>query len=108
MTTTPETHTIQLAAPIQREGGPVEALSLRRPVAGELRGLKVSDLIQGDISAVIAVLPRIATPFLTEQESAGIDPMDLGEIAGTIAGFFMTPAQKEQVRQLTGQGSPTG
>lgn len=105
---TTETHTIQLASPIQREGGPLATLALRRPVAGELRGLKVSDLIQGDISAVIAVLPRISSPFITEQEAASIDPADLGEIAGTIAGFFMTPAQKEQVRQMTGQSSPTG
>ena len=105
---TTETHTIELTSPIKREAGPLAALALRRPVAGELRGLKVSDLIQGDISAVIAVLPRISSPFITEQEAAGIDPADLGEIAGTIASFFMTPAQKEQVRQMTGQSSPTG
>jgi hypothetical protein len=55
---TPAPDAIVLEQPIKREAGDVTRITLRKPLAGELRGIKVGDLINGDVSSVLAVLPR--------------------------------------------------
>lgn len=98
----PTTTEITMVEPIQRESGSIEKLTLRKPCAGELRGLKIGDLITGETTAVLTVLPRIVEPVLTPPEINGLSCEDLAEIAGTIAGFFLTPAQKAMVQEMTG------
>lgn len=93
---------VLLEEPIEREGGRIEALTLRKPRAGELRGLKVGDLATGDIAAVIDVLPRISDPFITQAEAADLSMPDISEIAGTIMGFFMTQDQMAYAREMLG------
>lgn len=99
---TPVTITVTLEQPIPRESGPVTALQLRKPKAGEMRGLKVGDLFNGEVTAVLALLPRIATPFITDAEANELASEDLAEIAGTVTGFFMTAAQKALVAKMFG------
>lgn len=93
---------ITLHRPIPREGGDVTELTLREPDSGELRGLKVGDLFNGDTGSVITLLPRITTPYITVQEAEKLSLADIGEIAGTVTGFFMTPAQKALVAKMQG------
>jgi len=102
MTTTTETVTIDLTVPIQREGEPVDRLFLRKPKAGELRGLKVEDLFATDVNTLFALLPRICTPFLTPQEIDDLESEDLLEIAGAVKGFFMPAAMKEAMAKVLG------
>jgi len=97
------TAAVTLVEPIERDSGDICEITLRKPVAGELRGVKLGDLITGEVGAVITVLPRICDPFITEQEAARIGSEDIAEIAGTIAGFFMTAAQKAMAAQMMGQ-----
>jgi hypothetical protein len=87
--------TITLEEPICRDGGKVTELRLRKPRGGDLRGMKVGELMNGDVNTIIAVLPRISDPFITEAEAADLSAEDMAEIAGTLRGFFMTAAQKE-------------
>lgn len=95
--------TITLVEPIIREGGVnVESITLRKPNAGELRGLKVPDLVNGDVNTVIALLPRIASPVISQDEAETLDLEDFGEIAGAVFGFFMNPEAKRKIAQLTG------
>lgn len=94
--------TVTLGQPVQREGGEVSAITLRKPDTGNLRGLKLTDVMQSDVNAMITLLPRISDPFLTEAEISALDPADFAELAGTILGFFMSPAQKALVAQMTG------
>lgn len=93
--------TVTLQDPIEREGGPVSKLTLRKPRAGELRGMKLSELVTADIGAVIDLLPRISDPFITQQEAAGLSSEDIAEIAGTIVGFFLNQAQRAAVQQMS-------
>lgn len=102
----PVTVAIDLNEPIEREGGTVGRLLLRQPRAGELRGLSVKDLATSDAAAVIALLPRICDPYITEAEAADLCMQDFAEVAGTIVGFFMSPAQKALVEQMTGASPP--
>lgn len=95
--------TIPLVAPIIREGGVnVETLTLRKPNAGELRGLKVPDVVNGDVNTIIALLPRIASPVISQDEAETLDLEDFGEIAGAVFGFFMNREAKAKIAQLTG------
>lgn len=98
-----KTAQLVLENPIPREGGDLSAISLRKPAAGELRGLNATALMQGDITAVITLLPRISDPFITESEAAALEAEDIMEAAGLIVGFFMTRAQRMMVEQMTGR-----
>lgn len=99
---TPTTALITLSEPIARTGGDVAVLTLRKPRAGELRGLKVPDLATGDVDAILRVLPRIATPFITDAEAANLAADDLAQIAGNMIGFFMSQAEKAQMAAMMG------
>lgn len=96
-------HTITLVAPIIREGGVnVDTLTIRKPNAGELRGLKVPDVVNGDVNTIIALLPRIASPVISQDEAETLDLEDFGEIAGAVFSFFMNQQAKAKIAQLTG------
>ncbi|EWC40197.1 phage tail assembly protein [Stutzerimonas stutzeri] len=79
---------IALSAPIKRGDTEITEIVLRKPASGELRGLKLTDLLNGDVSATIRLVPRISQPSLTEQEVAAMDPADLYDCADEIAGFL--------------------
>ena len=69
-------NTLTLSKAVTRDGKPVTAITLREPSAGELRGIKLFDLVQGDTGALIDLLPRISTPALTKQEALGLSLRD--------------------------------
>ncbi|ERI50492.1 hypothetical protein N878_08530 [Pseudomonas sp. EGD-AK9] len=85
---------IELVAPVVRGKTKVASITLRRPGSGELRGLKLGDLVQGDVNAVLRLLPRISQPTLAEQEVAAMDPYDLTRCADEISVFLQVPPQK--------------
>ena len=80
---------VELDTPIKREGGDVEKLTLRKPMAGELRGLSLADLLNMEVDAITRVLPRISSPVLSEQEARDMDPADLVACGGEISGFLL-------------------
>lgn len=86
---------------IKRGDTVIKKLSLRRPGAGELRGLSLQDLLRADVGAIIAVLPRISDPTITVQEAEQLTPPDLAECAGAVAGFFLTSAQRATLNAMT-------
>lgn len=95
-----------LQHPIQREGGAVSSLTLRKPKAGELRGLNIQSLMVGDVTAVITLLPRIAVPIITAHEASQLEAEDIAEAAGTIMLFFMSSGQKAMVEEAMGASAP--
>lgn len=98
--------TLILQHPIQREGGPITSLALRKPKAGELRGLNIQNLMVGDVTAVITLLPRIAVPIITAHEASQLEAEDIAEAAGTIMLFFMSSGQKAMVEEAMGASAP--
>jgi len=79
---------IPLDEPIQRGEQTIDALTLRKPTAGELRGIALVELAQLDVSALHKVLPRITTPTLTEADVSRLALSDLLALGTEIAGFF--------------------
>lgn len=80
--------TVTLEEPIDVGGDKVTEIVLRRPKAGELRSVKLLDLVQMEGAAVARVLTRISTPALSEAQVAGLDPADFMAIAVEIAAFL--------------------
>ncbi len=84
--------TITLEQPIKRGETEIASVELRKPAAGELRGLNLTDLLQMDVVSLQRVLPRISAPTLTEAEVAALDPADLMQMGAVVAGFLLPKA----------------
>lgn len=91
-----KSESITLDTPIQRGEQTITDVSLRKPSAGELRGLSLTDLLQMDVAALQKVLPRITTPTLTEQDVGRMDPADLVQLGGTVAGFLVPKSARAE------------
>jgi len=99
----PSTSTAAIAAPGFTLDAPVTVtgttvieagirITLRRPGSGELRGLHVSALLNGDVSELLALAPRISTPPIPK--GADLDPADLTQLAGEVVDFLLPKAAK--------------
>lgn len=95
------TKTVDLDTPIERKGGNVDTLTLRKPKAGELRGLSLTDVLQMDVNALGKLLPRITNPTITEAEVQAMDPADLVQCGGEVAGFLVPKRLKTEPEQPT-------
>lgn len=84
---------VKLDTPIQREGQSIELISLRKPAAGELRGLPLLGLLQMDVDAIATLLPRISEPMITKPEALQMDPADLLAVGVEVAGFLQQKTQ---------------
>lgn len=84
-----QNQTVTLDTPIIRGEQAICAVDLRKPDAGSLRGVSLGDLLQMDVNALIAVLPRISTPTLTAPEVNRMDPADLLQLGSVVAGFLL-------------------
>ena len=98
--------TVDLVEPITRGDTVIDKLTLRKPRAGELRGLTLSDVIGLEIGAILKLVPRISEPALTDHECQNLDPADLTEIGGTIRGFFMTRAERQMLDAMIAEQQP--
>ena len=98
---TVETASVALNAPIVRGDTSIAAITLRKPKAGDLRGMTLQDVLQSDVTALMKLIPRISAPPLLEHEVAELEADDFAEVGGTVFGFFMTPAQKTAIAKLT-------
>lgn len=85
---------ITLEKPIKRGEQVIDSVNLRKPNAGELRGLNLTDLLQLDVTALQILIPRISNPVLTTADVAGMDPADLVAIGSEVAGFLLPKSAK--------------
>lgn len=86
---------VELDTPIARTGGEVAVITLRKPKAGELRGLNLTDILQMDVNGLGKLLPRITSPAITEDEVRNMDPADLVQLGGEVAGFLVPKKMKD-------------
>ncbi|WP_336268789.1 phage tail assembly protein [Vreelandella arctica] len=86
--------TITLDTPLTRGETEITELRLRKPTSGELRGVSLADVLQMQTDALITLIPRLSTPSLTAVEVRQMDPADLVQCGGEIAGFLLTKRAK--------------
>ena len=85
---------IELESPIQHGSSIVSSITLRKPDAGALRGLVLSDLLRMEAGAVADLLPRITEPPLLAHEVARMDAADLMSCAVEISNFLLPRSLK--------------
>lgn len=85
-----EKNIIILDTPIKRGEQEITEITLRKPKAGELRGLSLTEVLQMDVTALSKLLPRISSPTLTDNDVANLNPADLVQL-GTVAAGFLVP-----------------
>lgn len=96
MDKTATTETVTLDTPITRGEQTIVEISLRKPQSGELRGVSLTALLQMDVDALTTVVPRISTPALTQADMRTMDPADLVQIGGAVAGFLLQKGLKPE------------
>lgn len=92
--------TITLSRHFKRGEMVISEVTLREPKSGELRGIKLQDLINTETDAILKVIPRISDPVLTADECSNLRASDIAEIGGTIRGFFMSPAERAMMQMM--------
>ena len=88
----PNTETLD--TPIKRGNSEITEVTLRKPSAGELRGVSLAELLQMKVDALQTVLPRITNPILHKQDMATLDPADLVNMGTVVVGFLLTKETK--------------
>ena len=87
-------NTVTLDTPIKRGTSEITEVTLRKPSAGELRGVSLAELLQMKVDALQTVLPRITNPILHKQDMATLDPADLVNMGTVVVGFLLTKETK--------------
>ena len=80
---------VTLDNPIQRGEQTISDIVVRKPMAGQLRGLNMTDILQMDVNALSKLLPRITSPALTEVDIGAMDPADLMQLGQEVAAFLL-------------------
>ena len=84
----PDHKTVILNTPFMRGATQITEVGLRKPLAGDLRGIKLLDVIQIDMAAVAEIVPRISTTGMTKVEFFKLDLSDAMDISEAINGFM--------------------
>lgn len=86
---------VTLDAPLLRANGEsITHIEIRKPNAGALRGLALSDLLRLQTEAIQTILPRISTPMVLKPEVAKLDPADLVALGTAVVGFLVPKNQR--------------
>jgi len=83
----------RLTNPIIRKDGDITEVTVMEPSSGALRGIKLTQLLQMDVTTISVLLPRITQPALLPDEVAALKPADLMKLANEVIVFFIDPAE---------------
>jgi len=93
----PDVQTIDLDNPILMGALEITSLEIRKPNVTALQGVKIADLLQGDVNAICTVLPRICSPTLTKSQISQLEPSDLAQAGGVIMLFLQPKSVRAEV-----------
>jgi len=94
-----DVRTVNLDQPLKRGEIEITSIEVRRPKAGELRGLNLRNLSELDYSTLESLLPRITMPSLTKLEVANLDPSDLMQLGAEVVDFLLPKRVKAGLPQ---------
>ena len=83
--------TIQLSRPIQQGDQTVDEIKLRDPKAGDMMGIKLSQVMNMDAAHCLPLLERINDNGLMQADLLGLHCFDLAELMGQLVDFFVRP-----------------
>lgn len=97
--TGPQMSTVTLDAPIVSGDITITQVQVRKPQAGELRGLSLSALLNLDYAALETVLQRITIPTLTKAQIIAMDPSDFTQLGSEVMDFLLPKGAKAALSQ---------
>lgn len=96
-----KTSTVTFNEPVKRGDTLIGGVELRKPNAGELRGLEMRSLLMGDVTQHLKLLPRITLPILVEQELEKMDADDFSALVNEAVVFLLPKEAKSQLSTST-------
>jgi hypothetical protein len=75
-------------------------VQIRKPKAGDLRGVSLSELFDMKADTVMAVLPRISNPTLTPHEINQLEVSDLFKFSVRLVAVLLPEEAQQEVTQL--------
>ncbi|RGE46132.1 phage tail assembly protein [Comamonas testosteroni] len=86
---------VTLDTPLTLPSGTViTTVIVRKPSAGALRGLALSDLLRLQTDAIQTILPRVTEPMIVKQEVQNLDPADLVQLGTAVSSFLLPKADR--------------
>lgn len=89
-----------LSKPLTWGGRTIETVTMRRPMSGDLRGIKIAGISEMDVNTILALVPRISMVPMPAQVVNDIDPADVVALGEAISGFF-TPEKRVETDSST-------
>jgi hypothetical protein len=91
----PAPNTVTLDQPITRDGQTITSITLRKPLAGALRGLSLVSVLNMEVDALSTLIPRISEPVIHKPEVLAMDPADVLAAGIVVAGFLAQKADRD-------------
>ncbi len=89
------TTVIVLDYPITSAGEKIiDKVTVRKPLAGALRNLAMTDLLRMQNEAMRAILPRVTEPMLHKPDLDKLDPADFVQLGTAVVGFLVPKADR--------------
>lgn len=99
---------VTLETTIKRGDKELTEIEVLKPNSGALRGASLRGLLDFQADDIITVVPRVTVPALTPQEAQMLDPVDLVQFGGKIAGFLLPKRIREEAEaEANALNSPT-
>ncbi|MUK76207.1 phage tail assembly protein [Aliivibrio fischeri] len=86
-----QTVTVTLPTPFEKDGNTITEIELRKPNAGNLRGLSLLGVCEMQFDAACTLLPRIS--ILNERDLLNMEVENLTPLMTEIASFFVDMKQ---------------
>jgi|JI10StandDraft_1071094.scaffolds.fasta_scaffold27012_1 hypothetical protein len=92
--------TVELDQPIRRGESELKSIQIRKPKAGELRGVSLSDLFDMKADAVLTMIPRVSSPTLTATEVNQLEASDFAKFAVRLVASLLPQESQQEVASL--------
>jgi len=87
---------VNLENPIIRDGKEITEVTVRMPMAGDLRGTSLQQLMSGGTTEIQTVLRRVTSPMLTDKDFEAMPGNDFIELSTEVMGFLTPRRYKAQ------------
>lgn len=87
--------------PLKRAGGEVTRVIVRKPIGGDYRGAKMTEVWAMDIIALSTIVPRVTEPTIHKAEFLAMEAEDCAQIGGKIVDFLLSKSQRAEAGLTT-------
>lgn len=85
-----DVQTVELEEPILMGNIRISSIDIRKPSVHALKGIRVADILNGDVSSICSLLPKVSTPALTQAQVNELEPADIVQLGAAII-YFLQP-----------------